>query len=115
MMLFARGDPPSVRILWDALLTFGNMSGLRANPQKSSIYMTGIADRDMTEIFDITGIQRGDLPVRYLGISLLAGRLLVMHYRPFIDRIAQQIGLWTATSLSFAGRLQLITTVLQGI
>ena len=63
----------------------------------------------------ITGIQQGEFPVRYLGIPLLAGRLSVMHYRPFIDRIAQQIGLWTASSLSFAGRLQLITAVLQGI
>ena len=28
----------------------------RANPQKSSMYMAGISDRDMVDIVDITGI-----------------------------------------------------------
>ena len=115
LMLFSRGDPPSVRVLWETLVTFGDMSGLRANPQKSSIYMADICATDRAEILGITGIEVGQFPVRYLGVPLQAGRLRVMHYRPFIDRVAQQIGLWSARSLSFAGRLQLITAVLQGI
>ena len=56
MMLFAKEDLPSVRILWDALLMFRDMSGLRANLPKSSIYMAGIGNRDMEKIVDIMGI-----------------------------------------------------------
>lgn len=115
MMLFSRGDPPSVRILWDALSTFRDTSGLSVNPQKSSIFMAGVGDREKEEILTYTGIQVRELPLRYLGIPLLAGRLLVYHYRPLIDRITQQIGLWTAPSLFYAGRMQLITSMLQEI
>ncbi|KAL0287461.1 UNVERIFIED_CONTAM: hypothetical protein Sangu_2690300 [Sesamum angustifolium] len=55
------------------------------------------------------------MPVRYLGIPLAAQRLSVTDYSPLVDQIAGCIRKWTAKSLSFAGRLELIRSVLQGV
>lgn len=50
----------------------------------------------------------GVLPVRYLGLPLMTSS----DYLPLIEKIRNQISKWTARALSFAGRLQLISSVL---
>ncbi|KAL0329050.1 UNVERIFIED_CONTAM: hypothetical protein Sradi_4891700 [Sesamum radiatum] len=55
------------------------------------------------------------MPVRYLGIPLAAKRLSITDYLPLVDQIAGCIGKWTARSLSFAGRLELMRSVIQGV
>ncbi|KAK4428287.1 hypothetical protein Salat_1128300 [Sesamum alatum] len=53
------------------------------------------------------------MPVRYLGIPLAAKWFLVTDFSPLVDRIENCIHKWTAKSLSFAGRLELINSVIQ--
>ncbi|KAK4381328.1 hypothetical protein Sango_2977300 [Sesamum angolense] len=63
----------------------------------------------------MTEFTRGHMPVLYLSIPLAAQRLSVTDYSPLVDQIAGCIRKWTAKSLSFAGRLELIRSVLQGV
>lgn len=115
LILVSRGDPASVKILMDCLHNFGNKSGLRANTLKSNLYTAGIYGQDLDDIQILTNIPVGTMPFRYLGIPLAAERLTVMHYAPFLDKIAAYINSWTASSLSYAGRMELIRSVLQGV
>lgn len=55
------------------------------------------------------------MPFRYLGIPLVAVKLRVTHYAPFIDKLAGYINAWTGASLSYAGRAELIRVVLHGV
>lgn len=114
-MLFSRGDLSSVGILWTALTSFGDVSGLRTNALKSQIFMAEVQEGVRDHMVSLTGISLGTFPVRYLGVPLAAEGLRVIHYAPLLEQIAGQIGLWTASSLSHAGRLELIRSVLQGI
>ncbi|TYK26641.1 putative non-LTR retroelement reverse transcriptase [Cucumis melo var. makuwa] len=57
----------------------------------------------------------GNLPVRYLGLPLLSGRLRSSDCAPLIQRITSRIRSWFAQVLSFAGRLQLIRSVLRSL
>ncbi|GFP87665.1 line-1 retrotransposable element orf2 protein [Phtheirospermum japonicum] len=115
LMLMVRGDPTSVRILMECLSNFNNKSGLNMNAMKSDLYTAAIVWEDLEEIQDITGIPLGTVPFHYLGIPLSAHKLRVMHYTPFIDKIAPYINVWTTSSLSYAGRAELIRSVLQGV
>ncbi|GFP98893.1 line-1 retrotransposable element orf2 protein, partial [Phtheirospermum japonicum] len=115
LMLMARGDPTSVRILMKCLSNFSDQSGLSMNALKSDLYTATIVGEDLEEIQDITGIPLGTMPFRCLGIPLSAHKLRPMHYAPFIDKIASYINAWTASSLSYAGRAELIRSVLQGV
>ena len=115
LMMLSRGDLKSVETLWGSLLHFGEASGLLPNIQKSQIFMAGVEEDIKERITEYTGIPQGMLPIRYLGIPLASEGLRVVHYAPLIEAITTQIGLWTASSLSYAGRLELIKSVLQGI
>ncbi|GFP82681.1 putative ribonuclease h protein at1g65750 [Phtheirospermum japonicum] len=85
------------------------------NAMKSDLYTTAIVGEDLEEIQAITGIPLGTMPFLYLGIPLSDHKLRPMHYAPFIDKIASYINAWTTSSLSYAGRAELIRSVLQGV
>ena len=57
----------------------------------------------------------GTLPVWYLGIPLITTKLKAADCMELVDRITSRIWNWTAKFLSYAGRLQLIQSVLFGI
>ncbi|KAK4423208.1 hypothetical protein Salat_1903600 [Sesamum alatum] len=84
-------------------------------PLESSIFTAGIQDNELQGILERTEFARGEMPVRYLGIPLAAQRLSVRDYSPLVDKIASSISKWAAKSLSFAGRLELIRSVIQGV
>jgi len=115
LMLFARGDTPSICILMNCLKEFERLSGLQANPLKSSFVPAGIDGLNLQLFSDITGFTHGAMPFRYLGIPLASSKLKLCHYEPLLAKIADCIIAWRAVTLSYAGRLELIRTVLQGV
>lgn len=115
LILIARGDPYSVHTLYDCLTNFGSISGLRLNNLKSNIYSVGIPEHDLHSILAHTTIPVGLMPFRYLGIPVNSHRLSIMDYAPFLDRFSAYIENWSKSSLSHAGRAELIRTVLQGV
>ncbi|CAL1399343.1 unnamed protein product [Linum trigynum] len=62
-----------------------------------------------------SGYKLGTLLVRYLGLPLLAGKLTVKACKPLIDRVVGRITSWKSKSLSYAGKLQLVVSVLYNL
>lgn len=63
----------------------------------------------------MTGMCEGELPFKYLGVPLSAQKLNVLQYQPLIQKILSKLDNWAAKLLSYAGRLQLIKSVIGGI
>ncbi|KAM0004605.1 putative reverse transcriptase zinc-binding domain-containing protein [Helianthus debilis subsp. tardiflorus] len=59
--------------------------------------------------------QEGTLSVRYLGVPLISSRLVYNDCRVLIERMEKKIVNWVSKALSFAGRLQLINSVLSSM
>lgn len=76
--------------------------------------MAGISEEDATELLNITQLTIGSFPFRYLRVPLLSSRLNVCHYAPLLDKIEDLISAWKSKSLSYAGRLELIRSVIGG-
>nr|GEW68377.1 hypothetical protein [Tanacetum cinerariifolium] len=85
LFLFAHGDVNSASIIKEALDEFKDASGL--NPK----------DR---------------LPVKYLGVPLVSSRLIFRDCKELINKVQNRVNDWKNKSLSIAGRLQLIQSVL---
>lgn len=58
---------------------------------------------------------KGELPFRYLGVPLSTKKLSVIQCQPLIRKILQRIDAWSTKFLSYAGRVQLIKSVLFGV
>ena len=56
-----------------------------------------------------------ELPFKYLGVALSTKKMFVMQWYPLIEKIMPRINSWTARKLSYAGRTQLVQTILFGV
>ncbi|XP_038888122.1 uncharacterized protein LOC120078021 [Benincasa hispida] len=113
LMIFCAAKRDSLEFVRQVLADFAGLSGLVANVGMSSMFFVGVESGKAEELAAFMGFSLGSLLVRYLGLPLLTGRLRVRDCAPLIQRITARIRSWAARSLSFAGRLQLIRSVLQ--
>ncbi|KAL2224793.1 UNVERIFIED_CONTAM: hypothetical protein Sindi_3034800, partial [Sesamum indicum] len=115
LLLFCRADLDSLRILKRGLDRFAEWSGLRLNVQKSHVIISRSAQGWKDQILAIMGFQEGQLPMRYLGLPLLSSRLSISDCQPLLLNIDARINGWEGISLSYAGRIQIIKSVLSAM
>ena len=115
LVLLSRGDPTSIALIMEKLKHFGECSGLQTNMGKSSFFAAGICPEELETIKRITGFALGAFPFKYLGIPVAASRLTIAQFSPLMDKISDYISAWAGASLSYAGRTELIRSVLQGV
>jgi hypothetical protein len=97
------------------LTEFANLSGLVANPSKSSVFCAGVDQARKDQVLQCLRMTEAQLPVRYLGVPLISKRLSATDCNVLLERVAGRINSWMARKLSFAGRLQLVSSVLFSI
>lgn len=81
---------------------------------KTQLFTAGLDPRESTEIANL-GFSIGSLPIRYLGLPLMSRKLRVSEYSPLIDKMVKKFKSWAVSSLSYAGRLLLIKSVIYGL
>ncbi|KAK4387116.1 putative ribonuclease H protein [Sesamum angolense] len=112
ILLFCRADIPSIRVIKHTLSEFAELSGLKVNPNKSQIILSRAVQQEKQQMIDILGFQEGSLPVKYLGVPLISSSLTIADCKPLINKLDTRIAGWSHLSLTFAGRAQLIKSVL---
>ncbi|GKA70188.1 hypothetical protein Tco_0776252 [Tanacetum coccineum] len=75
---------------------------------------SSMVNMDAFEEFKLvfTNLKRVHLPVKYLGVPLISTRLIYRDCRELIEKVQNRINDWKNKSLSVAGRLQLIKSVI---
>ncbi|XP_074293162.1 uncharacterized protein LOC141620105 [Silene latifolia] len=96
-MIFTRGDVPSVTAMLKTLQNFSQWSGLHANTEKTDVYFGGVSTKIKAQILLVTGFSEGQFPFRYLGLPLNVARNT------------------TTKSFSYAGKVQLLNSVIFGL
>ncbi|CAA7053053.1 unnamed protein product [Microthlaspi erraticum] len=112
IMVLTDGKVRSVEGIVKVLDEFARFSGLRISMEKSTLYLAGAVKQEMATRF---AFDSGQLPVRYLGLPLLTKRMSTSDYQPLLEKIMGKITSWKARFLSFAGRLELITSLLHSL
>lgn len=107
LMVFADGAKRSLEGILEVFNEFGKMSGFKINLEKSTLYIAGSSMQSNEDLL-VFPFDRGQLPVRYLGLPLLTKRMTVSDFLPLVEKIRTRISTWTGRFLSFGGRLQLI-------
>ncbi|XP_074304832.1 uncharacterized protein LOC141639656 [Silene latifolia] len=91
LLVFTRGDLPSIQAVDRCLKQFAAYSGLQVNPMKSNLYFGGVPVSVKNLILASTGYVEGDLPVRYLGIPLFSSRLTHKMFSPLLEKIRDKL------------------------
>lgn len=115
LMLFCYGDQSSIKAVLEGVNNFASISGLVPNKDKSLCFFSSMDDVTVDYTLQASGVQRGTLPIRYLGLPLISTKLTLRDCSSLIARIRSRIDKWTTCTLSQAGRLQLLKVVLFGI
>ncbi|KAG7539011.1 Reverse transcriptase zinc-binding domain [Arabidopsis suecica] len=112
ILIFFDGGEDSLNGILSILDDFRIASGLGINLNKTTLFLDGGDIQGVQLLASRMGISHGALPVRYLGVPLTACKMKRQDYQPLLDRILGRFNGWTVKHLSFAGRLQLIQSVI---
>ena len=115
LFLFLHGDVDSARVISKALDEFKLASGLVPSFPKSSAYFCNVLNHVKLSILSILPFEEGSLPVKYLGVPLITSRLRYRDCKDLLERVQLRIQCWRNRFLSFAGRLQLINSVVSSL
>ncbi|XP_039070165.1 uncharacterized protein LOC120216981 [Hibiscus syriacus] len=115
LLIFCKGNVNSVVGVLSVLDQFQPFSGLKFNSSKSELFVAGIPISIIDIIKRVSGFKIGPLLVKYLGIPLVSHKLNDKDCEALITNIKQRLQIWSGRNLSYAGRLELIKTVLYSV
>ena len=115
LLVFSFGNGNSARVIKAALDDFYSVSGLKASMEKSQIFFSCVKPNMRRIILGILPFDIGKIPFKYLGIPMCVNMLFKRDCFALVDKIKLRVCNWKNKMLSFAGRLQLINSVLTSI
>lgn len=113
VMVFFDGSSNSLHGIAECLDDFASWSGLHMNTTKTEIFTAGL-DHCETNAIISYGFPSGQLPIRYLGLPLMSRKLKISEYSALLSKLTAIFKSWSVKLLSYAGRLQLLKTVIFG-
>lgn len=114
-IIFTEAHPVSLKIIAVILETYGKLSGLRINYQKSSFVLITIPLQLVQVVQRILSAQVATLPIRYLGLPLAVRKSTKADFQPLIESVHQKLESWQSAFLSYGGRLTLVKSVLTAL
>uniref|UniRef100_A0A803P4Q1 Reverse transcriptase domain-containing protein n=1 Tax=Cannabis sativa TaxID=3483 RepID=A0A803P4Q1_CANSA len=115
LLIFCRGNIKAVKVVSIAFRSFCEATGLAANNSKSHIYFGGVKEIDKKKILEEVQMEEGSFPLKYLGVKLRPTKWKAPDCGIILDKLNKNLNCWASINLSFAGRAQLIHSVLLGI
>ncbi|XP_062076415.1 uncharacterized protein LOC133781446 [Humulus lupulus] len=115
LIIFCKGNIKSVEMVNSAFKEFCDTTGLSANKSKSLIYFGWVKAESKKQILDLVQMEEGSFPLKYLGVYLRPTKWKVADCGIILDKLNKKLNSWASRNLSFAGRAQLIHSVLLGI
>ncbi|GAA0153255.1 hypothetical protein LIER_11539 [Lithospermum erythrorhizon] len=101
--------------LWVVMETMQFPQSLKLNCAKSREFFGSLQCEEMVAICQTLHMEKGILPMKYLGIPLTSGQLTCEDFKGLTDKICSKISSWQARHLSFGGRAQLIRSSIFGV
>ncbi|GJZ41493.1 RNA-directed DNA polymerase, eukaryota, reverse transcriptase zinc-binding domain protein [Tanacetum coccineum] len=115
LLVVCHGSVDSVSTVKESLMEFSEISRLNPNMDKSTIFFGSVNEETKRGILNILPFVVGKLPMKYLGVPLITKRLGSNECKQLVDKVRGRIDNWKNKYLSYAGRLQLIASVLSSL
>lgn len=115
VVIFCNGSKRSLEKHMQCLQMYQDFSGQLVSVSKSC-YVTGrdVSHRDEV-IANVTGFQRKELPIIYLGCPLYVGRKTISLFDGVVRKMRDRLAGWKGALLSLGAKIVLIKSCLQAI
>lgn len=97
------------------LKCFHASSSLKVNYHKSKVFEIGASVHETSNWASILGCKAGSFPFNYLGVPIGANMNLTKNRKPILDKFQSKLSSWKSKTLSFGGRLTLLTSVVSNL
>ncbi|KAI5666818.1 hypothetical protein M9H77_16671 [Catharanthus roseus] len=104
-----------IRFYGDLLGTKNEVKGFDATIMNEGIFLAGMDEYEKEAIIDLTEFFERNMPFRYLGVPLSSLYLKVVDFAPLLNNVSSTLLTWAGLNLSYAGKLEVISSVVQGI
>ena len=91
VIIFSKAHLSTSQIIKSTLEKFYQVTGLKANPEKSQIVCGGCNSHLQQQWLETTGYKEGCLPTRYLGVPITASKLSQMECHTLVEKIIEQM------------------------
>ncbi|XP_027178008.1 uncharacterized protein LOC113777167 [Coffea eugenioides] len=116
ILVFTRCSAEALAAIKQFLWQYQTWSGQKVNVEKSSFTpASGMAMEQIQLVQSILGFRQLGLPFRYLGVSLVKGRLSCVTFDGLLAKVRQRLFHWSSKLLSRGGKIILIRHVLSSI
>lgn len=113
---FAEASMEQAHLIQDVLQDFCTSSGQRVNKEKTRIFFSKNASPSIiSDIGSSLGFKVTKNLGRYLGTPLIHGRKSRSLYADLVSSVRGKLATWKARTLSFAGRITLVRSILQSV
>lgn len=110
-----KGTMENARAIKFLLKWFEVISGLKVNFNKSCVYGLNLEEEELEEMADILECKVGQLPIPYLGLRVVGRVSGVAVWKEVVDKVKKRLGRWEGNTVSMAGRITLIKSVLAAL
>ncbi|KAL2942962.1 hypothetical protein RDABS01_031310 [Bienertia sinuspersici] len=115
ILMFSRGDMHTITLNLAGLKLFAQATGLEISAAKSEMFCAGVEKGMVDRIQALSGFKVGRLPFTYLGVPMSPKQIHPNDCEKLVDKMCAKIKVWSSRNLSYAGRLQLVNSVLLSI
>ncbi|KAK6163792.1 hypothetical protein DH2020_000656 [Rehmannia glutinosa] len=114
IVIMCGASSTNAQVLFQILTHYADISGQVFNPQKSKVYFgSKVSPYVHGRVQHILGIHPGAFPTVYLGAPIFKGAPpKVADLQPVFDKIILKFRRWKGSSLSLAGRVCLVNSVI---
>ena len=113
-LIFCDADHSKIEHLGCVLTWFEAIFGLKINLGKSEMVLVGDVP-NMEELACILGCKQASLPMKYLGLPLVAKFKETTIWNPILEKMAQRLAGWKRLYLSKGGKVRLIKSTLSNL
>jgi len=91
VIIFSKAHLPTLQIIKSTLERFYQVTGLKANPDKSQLVYGGCNSHLQRQCLELTGYREGCLPMRYLGVPITASKLSKLECHTLVEKITRKM------------------------
>ena len=113
--IFLNPTTEEVQAVRNILCSFGTVSGLITNMEKSAVYPVRCEELDLQHILEPFPCPVKTFPCTYLGLPLHVRQIRRVDVQPLIDKVGRRLAAWKGRLMNKVGRLRLVNVVLTSI